>query len=105
MSVVKESPIVQERKKAKKSKLSKKEKIFAKILKDRFDINYDDVPHDQRDELIKRVSEYTKKAKYLKRGDNTGKLPTAEDYFYAGLTFGGKTKRKKRGIKYTRKKK
>ena len=104
--VVRESPLVQQRKKMKQQpRLSKKEKIFAKILKDRFGVNYNEVPEDERQELRERVSELTKKAKYLKPGDNRGKLPTAEDYFYAGLTFGGKTKRKKRGIKNTRKKK
>tara|TARA_Y100000816_G_scaffold291180_1_gene281765 strand:- start:3621 stop:4031 length:411 start_codon:yes stop_codon:yes gene_type:complete len=101
-----ESPIVKQRKKIRRQeKLSKKEQIFAKILKDRFDVDYNDIPEDERAELRERVAESSKRAKYLKRGENTGRIPTTEDYFYAGLNFGGKTKRRKRVIKYTRKKK
>jgi hypothetical protein len=101
-----ESPIVKQRKKMRRQeKLSKKEQIFVKILKDRFGVDYNDIPEDERAELRERVAESSKKAKYLKPGENTGRIPNAEDYFYAGLTFGGKTKRRKRVIKNTRKKK
>ena len=101
-----ESPIVQQRKKIKQQpRLSKKEQIFAKILKDQHGINYNDIPQDERAELRKQVSEYSKQAKYLSRGENSGKIPTPQDYFYAGLNFGGKSKRKKRRMKYTKKKK
>lgn len=101
-----ESPIVQERKKMRtQGRLSKKEQIFARILKYQHGINYNDIPQDERAELRKQVSEYSKQAKYLSRGENSGKIPTPQDYFYAGLNFGGKTKRKKRRMKYTKKKK
>ena len=101
-----ESPVIKQRKKMRRQeKLSKKEQIFAKILKDRFGVNYNDIPEDDRAELRQRVTESTKRAKYLKRRENTGRIPTTEDYFYAGLYFGGKTKRRKRVIKNTRKKK
>ena len=81
-----ESPVIKQRKKIRRQeKLSNKEQIFAKILKDRFGVNYNDIPEDQRAELRQRVTESTKRAKYLKRGENTGRIPTAEDYFYAGL--------------------
>ena len=101
-----ESPIVKQRKKMRpQEKLSKKEQIFAKILKDRFGVDYNDIPEDKRAELRERVSQSTKRAKYLKPGENTGRIPNTEDYFYAGLNFGGKTKRRKRVIKNTRKKK
>lgn len=101
-----ESPIVQQRKKIKQQpRLSKKEKIFAKILEDRFGIIYSDIPEDERAELRRRVSEFTKRAIYLTPGDNKGKMPSPEDYFYAGLNFGGKTKRKKRRMIKTKKKK
>lgn len=101
-----ESPIVQERKKMRRQgRLSKKEQIFAKILKHQHGINYNDIPQNERAELCKQVSEYSKQAKYLSRGENSGKIPTPQDYFYAGLNFGGKTKRKKRRMKYTKKKK
>lgn len=101
-----ESPIVQQKKKMRRQvSLSKDEEIFAKVLKDRFGINYNDIREDERNELRERVNRSTRRSKYLKRGENTGKIPSPEDYFYAGLNFGGKTKRKKRRMKYTKKKK